>query len=149
MRTRLFGVCLLALVAASPALAQDSATSSIAGTVVDTGGGVIPGATVVATSDSGVKFQALTNGNGVFTIPAVTAGTYKVTVSLSGFKTAEVTNVRVVPNVPTSLQVKLEVGTLQETITVESNSLVNTTTPTVSSTLNADELLRMPMTTRN
>ena len=146
---KLFAVCLLALVATSPALAQDAATSSITGTVVDAGGGVIPGATVVATSDSGVKFEVVTNTSGVFTIPAVAAGTYKVTVSLSGFKTAEITNVRVVPNVPASLKVKLEVGTLQETITVEGNTLINTTTPTVSSTLNANELLRMPMTTRN
>jgi hypothetical protein len=140
----------VALVAAAvPAFAQDSATSSITGTVVDTGGGVIPGATVVATSESGVKVQAVTNSSGVFTIPAVTAGTYKVTVTLSGFKTAEFTNVRVVPNVPTALQVKLEVGTIEQTITVESRSLINTTTPTVTSTLSSDELLKMPMTTRN
>ena len=139
----------LVAVGSGLAFAQDTATSSITGTVVDTGGGVIPGAIVVATSDSGVKFEAVTNTSGVFTIPAVTAGTYKVTVALQGFKTAEVTNVRVVPNVPASLQIKLEVGTIQETITVESRSLVNTTTATVSSTLSANELLRMPMTTRN
>ena len=46
----------------SPALAQGGATSSISGVVTDAGGGVLPGATVVVTSNAtGTKFEAVTN----------------------------------------------------------------------------------------
>jgi hypothetical protein len=142
-------VCLVLAVGAAPALAQGSSTSSISGTVVDAGGGVIPGATVIVTSEAGAKFETLTNTEGTFSVPAVDAGTYKVTVSLSGFKTAEV-SLRVAPNVPASVQVKLEVGQVSETIVVSSSTeLINTQTATISSTLNADQLNRMPTPTRN
>jgi hypothetical protein len=137
-------------VAAAPARAQGSSTSSISGTVVDVGGGVIPGATVVVISDAGTRFDTVTNAEGVFTVPALNAGTYRITVSLSGFKTAEVSDVRVAPNVPAAVQVKLEVGAISETITVASSSeLINTQNATISSTLNADQLNRMPTPTRN
>jgi hypothetical protein len=146
---RLALACALVAAAAAPVFAQ-AATTSISGTVVDVGGGVIPGATVVVTSENGSKFDTVTNAEGVFTVPALSAGTYTVTVSLSGFKTAEVPNVRIAPNAPASIQVKLEVGAITETITVASSSeLVNTQSATISSTLNADQLNRMPTPTRN
>jgi len=136
--------------AGAPAFAQGASTSSISGTVVDTGGGVIPGAMVVVTSAGGAKYETVTNAQGVFTVPALDAGTYKVTVTLTGFKTGEVSNVRIAPNTPASVQVKLEIGALTETITVSSSAeLINTQTATVSSTLNADQLNRMPTPTRN
>jgi hypothetical protein len=79
----------LTLVWSVPALAQ-SGTSSISGTVVDAAGGAIPGAAVTAKNESGASFETVTNSEGVFNIPAVAPGPYKVTVSLTGFKTAVV-----------------------------------------------------------
>ena len=145
-------VTALALVAASSTLAfaQASATSSISGAVVDSGGGAIPGATVVITNAAGATFETVTNEVGVFAVPALSAGLYKVTVSLAGFKTAEAPEVRVVPGVPASLNIVLEIGQLEETITVTSSSeLINTQTATVSATLNVDQITRMPTPTRN
>ncbi len=102
------------------------------------------------TDASGGKFTSVTNTQGAFVIPALTPGTYKVTVTLQGFKTAIVDNVRVVSGSPAAVTVKLEVGTLSETVTVTSSTeLVNTQTATVSSTLNADQLNRMPTASRN
>jgi hypothetical protein len=141
---------LTALVLASnvPAFAQAS-TSSISGTVVDAAGGAIPGAAVTAKNESGASFEAVTNTEGVFNIPAVAPGAYKVTVSLTGFKTA-IVDVRVLPGAPANVKAVLEVGQITETITVQSSSeLVNTQTATVASTLNADQLNRMPTPTRN
>jgi hypothetical protein len=133
---------------AGVAFAQGS-TSSISGTVTDSGGGAVPGAAVVVTSESGATFETVTNGEGFFNVPAVGAGTYKVTITLSGFKTTAV-EVRVLPNTPASIKAVMEVGQLEETITVSSSSeLINTQTATVASTLNADQLNRMPTATRN
>ena len=74
MDNRLLKVGLIALAFAlfsGPAFAQGGATSAITGVVVDSGGGVIPGATVTATNDAtaGV-YTAVTNASGAFTIPA-------------------------------------------------------------------------------
>ncbi len=136
--------------ATGSAFAQAGSTSSITGIVVDSGGGVIPGATVVVTNASGTSVTVITNGEGAFSAPSLPAGTYKVTVTLQGFKTAVVDAVRVAPGTPTTLKPVLEVGALSETITVASSAeLVNTQTATVSSTLNADQLNRMPTPTRN
>ena len=106
----LLALALLAWVA-TPAFAQASSTSVISGVVTDSGGGVIPGATVVVTNEAGVKFQAMTNAEGAFTVPALTAGAYKVSVSLSGFKTWA-TDLRLAPGATQSLKAVLEVGAI-------------------------------------
>ena len=138
------------LLSAAPALAQGTASSSIGGTVIDSTGGAIPGATVVVTNAAGRTFSTVTNAQGVFSIPALDAGTYTVNVTLTGFKTAVVPDARVLPGQPFDVKVTLELGQLEETITVASSSeLINTQTATVSSTLNADQLNRMPSVTRN
>jgi hypothetical protein len=133
---------------ANLAVAQ-GATSSISGSVVDSAGGAIPGAAVVVTNDAGASFETVTNAEGLFTVAAVAAGKYKVTVTLAGFKTA-VVDVSVLPGTPATVKATLEVGQITETITVKSSSeLINTQTATVASTLNSDQLNRMPTPTRN
>ena len=125
------------------------ATASISGAVVDTAGGVVPGATVVVTNAAGTKFEAVTNTEGIFSVPALAAGPYTVEVSLAGFKSVR-TEVRLQTGVPATVNVTLEVGSLTETVTVRSSSeLINTQTATVAATLNSDQLLRMPTPTRN
>ena len=141
---------LVLLTSADTVFAQGGATTSISGTVVDSGGGAVPGVAVVVKNDSGVTFETVTNGEGFFSVPSVDAGTYTVTASLSGFKTAVIKDVRTQPGQPISLTVKLEVGQLEETINVSSSSeLLNTQTATISATLNSDQLNRMPTPTRN
>ncbi len=136
---------------AAPAYGQGGgALSSLTGTVVDTTGGAIPGATVVVTDAAGGSFTAVTNAQGVFSLPSMNPGTYAVTVTLSGFKTAVVSDVRLQPGQPFNVKVQLELGQLQETVNVASApSCINTQTATVSSTLNANQLNRMPSVTRN
>jgi hypothetical protein len=147
---QLLTAVIVTALAVSSAFAQGTTTSAITGTVTDPGGGVIPGATVNVTGEAGVKVDVVTNAEGQFSVPALTPGTYKVTVTLQGFKTAIVENVRVIAGNPTNVAVKMEVGRLEENVTVKSSSeLVNTQTATVSSTLNADQLNRMPTTSRN
>jgi hypothetical protein len=129
----------VALVLAANATAFAQGTTTISGTVTDSAGGVIPGATVVVTDAAGTAFEAVTNAQGIFTVPAVTAGTYTVTATLAGFKTST-TEIRVQPGVPLSVPIRLEVGDISESITVRSSSeLIDTQTATVAATLNSDE----------
>jgi hypothetical protein len=144
----LFLAAALVLTCAGAAFAQ-GATATISGTVVDSAGGIIPGATVVVTSPAGISLESVTNSRGIFNVPSVAAGDYKLTVSLPGFK-QYVTDVRVAPGSPVSVKAVLQVGEITESITVQSSSeLINTQTATVADTLNADQLNRMPTPTRN
>jgi hypothetical protein len=134
------------------AFAQGGATSTISGVVKDEGGGVLPGATVVAASNAtGTKFEAVTTSTGSFAIPSLSAGLYTVTVSLPGFKTSVIKDVRVQLGTPTALSPVLGVGQLEETITVSGAGaeLINTTTPAVTTTMNVEQIAVIPTPTRN
>jgi hypothetical protein len=108
-----------------------------AGTVFDETGGVLPAVTVTLTNElTGQQAQTTTTESGAFLFPSVQPGSYKVTVSLTGFKTAEFTQVEINVGVERSLTVRLEVGGLAETLSVNAGgSLVQTTTPEVTQTV--------------
>ena len=90
-----------------------SGTTIITGTVADSSGAVLPGASVVAkNAATAEELTAVTNEQGQFTIPAVQPGTYTVTVTMDSFKTAEVSNVRVNAGVPASAVLKLSIVTV-------------------------------------
>ena len=148
---RLLALALLVCVSAVPAFAQGSATTSLSGTVTDNGGGVIPGATVVVKNDAtGVTYEAITSESGTFNVPALDAGTYSATVSLSGFKTAVISNIRLLTSTPAAITVKLEVGELTETVqVVAASTLVQTQSTAVTSTIAIEQLKQLPLVSRN
>jgi hypothetical protein len=138
---------MMSIVVSAAAFAQGGRTaSSIIGTVTDASGAVIPGASVVVkNAATGTEFTATTNEQGGFTIPAVDPGTYTVTVTLSGFKTAVANDVVVNAATPASVRVKMEVGGLEETVTVNSASeIVQTQSAAVSTTLDTNQILKLP-----
>jgi hypothetical protein len=141
----------LVLVAGAWSSAFAQATSAISGVVKDSAGGVIPGATVVIKNNTtGATFEAVTGANGSYAVPALQAGTYTITASLAGFKTAQVNNYRLNIGVPGNVDLTLEVGQLTDVVNVTaSTELVNTQNVTVQATLNSDQLNRMPTPTRN
>ncbi len=152
MRRTLWRVLALAvLVVSTSTLAFAQSTSSISGVVKDSAGGVIPGATVVVKNNAtGATSEAVTGPNGSYTVPALQAGTYTVTASLGGFKTAQVNDLRLALGSPATVDMTLEVGQLTDVITVTaSQELINTTNAAVQATLNSDQLNRMPTPTRN
>jgi Carboxypeptidase regulatory-like domain/TonB dependent receptor-like, beta-barrel len=151
LRRVLFASVILVTISTTVLAQGASGTSSISGEVVDSAGGAIPGATVVVTSDAmGTKFETTTNGNGAFNVPALTVGTYTVNVSLQGFKTAVLTDVRVQLGIPTNVKATLQVGEIKEVVTVTGAAaeLINTQTATVSATLNMEQIAQIPMPTR-
>jgi len=145
------GVLIVALVLAGAGAAYAQATASISGVVKDAAGGVVPGVTVVVKEDAtGRSQETVTDAEGQYSIRALLAGSYSVTATLTGFKTAEAKGVRLAPGQPVNIPLTLEVGNLTETVLVTSSSeLINTETATVASTLNSDQLMRMPTPTRN
>src|SRR5262245_30288918 len=109
---------------AGSASAQD--TGIVTGTVVDASGQVLPGATVTLTNEATLVPRTLTtNERGEFTFRAVQPGTYGVTVELAGFRKHE--QQRNVLNASSQLAlgaIKLEIGALNETVTVTAQGTV-------------------------
>ena len=93
MRKSIFLAAMLSvLLLAMPAFSQDA---SLGGTVTDTTGGVLPGATVTATNEStGVVSTSVTNAAGVYSFPRLLFGSYTVKAELPGFQIKTFTNVR-------------------------------------------------------
>lgn len=139
------------LVSASSSFAQGGSTTATLQGVVTDKDGPVPGATVLVVDVStGVKLPVVvTNADGAYSFPGLTPGKYKVTISMQGFKTAEV-DVTVNSASVNSLTTKLEVGKKEEIVNVTASSdLVRTDTPTVSMTVNADFIQTLPRSDRN
>ena len=111
-------VWLAAPLAPHPASAQVT-TATVSGSVRDTTGGALPGATVVLESEArGTKAaEAVTNANGDFVFPNVTGDLYTVVVRMSGFKTLKRTGIAVTPGDRVSLgSLTIEIGGLTEKV---------------------------------
>ena len=82
-----FGVIAIALLCSVPAWAQGSFFSSLSGTVVDSAGLVIPGASVkVKNNGTGAEVDLVTGSDGGFLVPSIPGGNYSVIVELAGFR---------------------------------------------------------------
>ncbi len=98
---------------------------SIVGNVVDQNGAVIPGAAVVATNQStGVATNTTTNGVGEYSFVTLQAGSYSIKVTASGFKTFERRDLVVEANNITRTDVKLVVGSVEQSVTVSGEAPV-------------------------
>src|SRR5262249_33513286 len=114
------------------------ATAPLPGVVVDQTDPLVPAVTGVVRNNTtgGTLAPVLTNRAGLFSVAALEPGTYTVTCSLTGFKTAVVNDVQIVTATPADLKVKLEAGPVTETIRVNAQSnVVQRQTTTISSML--------------
>jgi len=112
----------IALAVAATAAGQEF-RGAITGRVNDKSGGVLPGVTVTATNvATNVSSTTVTTGEGLFTIPYLTPGTYTVAAELSGFKKSvrEGLEVRIGDRLVADLS--MEVGQLEETVLVTAQS---------------------------
>ena len=141
----LFAVCF----AGTLAYAQQN--SQIEGSVLDPAGAAVPGAKVILLQTStGYTSKAESNGSGLFSFPALNFGTYTLTVSAPGFQTYKQPGL--VVNISQNLRadVKLTLGAMTETVTVEANALqVQTNSNVVSTLINAEQISELATENRN
>jgi hypothetical protein len=102
------------------------AQATLAGTARDASGGVLPGVTVEAASPVLIEKvrTAVTDDTGRFTIPDLRPGTYRVTFSLSGFRTVVRDGIELSGTAVVTVNADLPVGGVQETITVSGDTPV-------------------------
>ena len=133
-----------------PASAQTGA-ASLTGIVTDQSGASVPGVTVTATNQStNVEFTGVTNEAGSYTIASVPIGVYAVKTARAGFKTTATKPIAVEANQTVRLDLKLEIGSLEQTIEVSSETQVlQTENATVGEVISGTTLQTLPLNGRN
>jgi len=135
---------LLVPLATSTAWAQ-TFTGGVRGVVNDSGG-VVPGVTVTLINEgNGASRDAVSNDRGLYDFSAVPPGVYTVKAELTGFKTFESKGVRVNTQQFVTMDIKLDVGQLQETITVTGAApLIDTSNASTGSVIDSRQLEALP-----
>ena len=135
---------LLLLLCLLPVLAVAQNTScSLAGTVQDSAGAVVPNAKVSLTSeDNGFVRTVTTNKDGFFSFPDLTPATFTIAIEAPGFKIFKENGIQIASNEQHSLgQVKLQVGDVSQSVTITADAVqINTTNGERAGTLNGQEL---------
>ncbi len=147
--TRILLAAAVAVGVSLPAEAQN--TGGIRGVVTDTSDAVVPGATVIITSEAliGTTREATTNELGVYRFPSVPIGAYVVDVTMPGFQPAKITGVSVSLGGTASADVILQIAVTSETVSVVGESpVVDVTTATVAANIKGELLEEVP-TRRN
>src|SRR6185503_4532912 len=105
-------------------LASAVDAQSVAGTIRDESGAVLPGVTVEASSPALIEKSrtAVTDSSGQYRIVGLSPGTYAVTFSLTGFRTVRRDGIELTGNFTATVNGDLKVGALEETITVSGAS---------------------------
>ena len=149
-RMGLWSALLLALAVAflsvPVATAQTSTTGSISGTVTDPSGAVVPNATVTATSSgTGATRTVQTGANGSFTIPQLQLGEYRLNITASGFRTADIGPLAVQIDQVTTQNVTLELGQATQTVEVTAQgSIIQVDNPNTTTTVSAQSIANLP-----
>ncbi len=152
MRTPRFVLLVLALGLLAPvaALAQTGA-ASLTGIVSDQSGAAVPGATVTATNQAtNVDYTAVSNEAGNYTMTSLPVGAYVVKAELSRFKVAATKPIQMEAQQIVRIDFKLELGGLEETVEVKSESQVlQTESATVGEVISGTTLSALPLNGRN
>jgi hypothetical protein len=140
----------LVLGLAAPSLAQRT-TATVRGTVIDQSRGVIPGATVTAKNEgTGLVRATVTNEEGIYVIPDLPVGLYRVDAELSGFKTASQTGITLRVADEYVVDFTLMPGELTEVVTVEATSTpVKVLGGDVSGVITGQQVRELPLNGRN
>lgn len=143
--------CALILICANFSVAQDT-TGSIIGTVTDTTGAVVPGATVTITdTDKKAVVRTLTtNDDGSYSAPNLSVGNYEVAVELTNFKRYIENAIKLDLNQRRTIDVTLESGNISEVVTVQADPVaVELTTPTASTLISGEQVRELSVNNRN
>jgi hypothetical protein len=152
MVRRVASFLVLGLLLIPPAAsAQLASQTALVGTVSDPAGLVLPGASVVAVNvGTRDTYEATTNAEGDYYIQFVKPGTYEVSVTVNGFQTFKATGVEVASNQVVRTNAVMQVGGINESVSVEAHAQVlDTDRATVSETIGQREIVELPLSGRN
>lgn len=146
-------LALLALLSLSVSSFAQGDYAQLSGTVRDKSGAVIPGAKVtISSAGLNVDRNVTSNGEGLYTIPQLRPGTYKIAVEASGFKSATLPDLLLGVGQSRSLDLELEAGQVTESINISASDLpttVDTASARLGANVTAREVAELPVNGRN
>lgn len=146
--TRLFSIALVGLTCMSQMAVAQQTLGSIAGTVTDSSGAVVPKVAVtIRNVATNFTATAQTADGGFFNSADLPIGTYEVTFSRTGFQTAVHPQILVQGNRTTTVNARLQPGTVTSTVTVSDTPLLNETDTTRGYVLNSRIIANTPLGT--
>jgi len=133
------------------AMHAQAVTGNISGTVVDASGAVIAGAKVVVTNTAtGVSTTLTSNDQGRYNAPDLVVGPYQVQATKEGFQTVLQKNVNLTVGSQLVVNLTLQVGQTQQTVTVETDvAQVETQSTAISSLVSPKQMVDLPLNGRN
>ena len=152
MRTTHRLLVLLAMMLSLPPVARAQTSGGrILGVVEDASGGLLPGVTVVVRNlATAIAREAVTNDRGQYEMAALPPGQYQVEAELTGFRRYSQGPVTVQVGQATRVDAMLQVGALNETITVVAAGIaVQTTTSSLGKVIEEQQILELPLSGRN
>src|SRR6266849_6624518 len=141
-------VCLIA----ATAFAQgEIGGASLNGTVTDSSGAAVPSAKVTATNPAtGLTRTTATDQSGLYNFQQLPVGTYDLTIEAKGFKVSKRTGVSLTVGAVATVDIPLEIGTAQETVSVTAEvPVVETTRSQTSTTVTTKQVSDLPINGRN
>jgi len=126
-------------------------TGSIAGIVSDQTGALIPGADIVVkNTGTGVSRTTVTGRNGRYEFPSLPVGNYEVSATVAGFQTSIRSGIELTVGRNAVVNLSLQVGEVTQVVTVTGEApLIETTTATVSSLVQEQQVLDLPLNNRD
>lgn len=136
--------------ALSGALLAQEFRGTITGRVVDAQGAAVPGAKITVTlSSTAARSNTTTGADGLYTVPFLAPGRYRIDVEASGFKHYLQDNLEVNAGDRVGVDIQLELGQLNETVTVTAEApMLDTTSATAGQVINSSQVENMPMNGR-
>jgi carboxypeptidase family protein len=125
--------------------------STLNGTVSDPSGAAIPGVKITATEvDTGLAREAVSNAEGQYVLSSLRPSRYELTADAPGFRQFKQTGITLQANDNVTLNVKLEVGSASETVTVEAAATqVDTSSSTLKQVVDSQRMVELPLNGRN
>src|SRR5215468_6125123 len=147
---RLVSVLSTIVMLALPLAAQVD-QAAISGTVTDSSGAAVQGAKIeLLSTATGLRRETTTNTTGIYHLPALQIGNYKITVSKEGFKSVEFPNVELSVGQPRTIDVRLEVGTITSTVQVAATvEPLNRSSAEVGGLVEPEQIKAIPISGRN
>src|SRR5882762_5072360 len=143
-------VVVVSLIGASLAAGQ-AGTASLRGTIIDKSGAGVPEAKVRLENKSvGFEREAVTGNIGDYEFLALPPGTYAITVEKDGFRKYEQTKLQLPVNLPTTLNLTLEIGSATEVVEVSAaTQSLNTTDASIGNAFSEAQVKELPLEGRN
>jgi hypothetical protein len=150
MSKRVLVLLLAAGLAAAPGYSQ-VVSGAITGRVMDRSGAAVPGAKVVVTNqETGAVRETESSSEGLYQVPTLPPGTYRLEATQPGFKAASVTNLQLLIDQTARVDLTLEVGEVSERVTVEAAATqLKTDTPTIGQVIEGRPVVELPLNGRN